>query len=120
MFALVEALWATWSPGWDYSEPRMESVKETLRTGDTLESALAYYRQTELESDGDGPGTRIGTPGLLLTGERDGCIGADLFADADEAFDARCRVVKVREAGHFLHQERAGVVADEVTRFVAE
>jgi len=45
-FALVEFLWGPWSSGWDYSPERTEAVTETLRTGDTVEHAVQYYRDT--------------------------------------------------------------------------
>lgn len=128
-FALIDVLWGLWSPGWDYPEERIETVKDTFESPGTVEAALAYYRafadqllDTAFSEDGfgdgrdGGPGIR--TPGLLIAGERDGCIGAELFADADDAFEAPCRVVSVHGAGHFMHRERPDVVSEELLRFV--
>lgn len=119
-FALVEFLWETWSPGWAYPEDRLEAVKETLRTGDTVEHALAYYRQLrEVLGDGDGAERpAIQTPTLVLAGSQDGCIGPELFEGVADAFDAPARVAVVQEAGHFLHQERPDVVHDEIQHFL--
>ena len=133
-FALIDVLWNLWSPGWDYSERRIESVKDTFERPGTVEAALAYYRQFADQlvrtppfggsgggggrGDGDSGGGGIEVPGLLVAGARDGCIGAELFADADAAFEARCRVVSVRGAGHFMHRERPDVVSEEILRFV--
>ena len=129
-FALVEFLWGTWSPSWDYSGERIESVKSTFSEGETVENALEYYRQIV------GPGVKrvltsgsiprvdqqphIRVPTLVLAGAEDGGIGPDLFERADEAFDARCRVVRVDGAGHFLHQERPDVVGEEVVSFLSD
>jgi pimeloyl-ACP methyl ester carboxylesterase len=128
-YELVEFLWGLWSPGWDYQRSRIQSVKATLDRDDTVEHALSYYRQIVGGGLKDmvrgGPpspdeGSTIDVPALLVTGARDGCIGTELFEDADRAFDADCRVLRVEEAGHFVHQERPSVVGDEVVRFLEE
>jgi pimeloyl-ACP methyl ester carboxylesterase len=126
-FELVEFLWGLWSPGWSYSRSRIQSVKATFARGDTVENALAYYRQIvggglrDLVTGGpeslDGD---LAVPALVIAGERDGCIGADLFDEADRAFAAPCRVLRVADAGHFMHQERPTVVGDEVVAFLTE
>lgn len=120
-FALVEFLWGTWSPSWDYPDDRLEAVKDTLRTGDTVEHALAYYRQLRdaVAAAGDAGPPRIETPTLVLAGANDGCIGPALFESADDALAGRSRVAVVRGAGHFLHQERPEVVTGEISSFVA-
>lgn len=146
-FALVEFLWRTWSPSWDYPEDRLEEVTETFRQPGTVEAALAYYRQfgsqvaeklfedaldrrlpdpTGAGSSGEnGAGASDGSggidvPALVIAGGEDGCIGADLFEGADEAFAGRCRCIAVRDAGHFVHRERPDVVGDEILGFVGD
>ncbi|MFD1585362.1 alpha/beta fold hydrolase [Halorientalis brevis] len=128
-FALIEVLWNLWSPGWDYDEDRIDAVTETFRTAGTVDASLSYYRQfvNPLVRDLVGSGRpdlddlpTIDVPGLVIAGENDGCIGADLFANADAAFEADCRVVEVRDAGHFMHQERPDVVGSEVASFLAD
>ncbi|WP_436903056.1 alpha/beta fold hydrolase [Halovenus halobia] len=125
-FALVEVLWALWSPGWE-DDDHIESVKETFRSEGTPEAALQYYRQfvnpavKDLARNGRPTLDSlppIDVPGLVITGEQDGCIGAELFERAAELFTAECRVVKIREAGHFMHRERPAVVAEEITQFL--
>jgi pimeloyl-ACP methyl ester carboxylesterase len=133
-FALIDLLWRLWSPGWDYPDERIEAVTETFRTPGTVEAALAYYRQFARGlmanppfgggGGGDGSGENGGgsggieTSALVVAGERDGCIGSELFAGADAAFAGACRVVAVRGAGHFMHLERPDVVAEEILTFV--
>jgi Predicted hydrolases or acyltransferases (alpha/beta hydrolase superfamily) len=137
-FALVRLLWETWSPTWDYPEARLQSVTDTFREPGTVEAALRYYRQFGRQAaeklvddalerrfragDGDGDDDNgddgLEVPGLVIAGKADGCIGHELFDDAEEAFAGRCRCVKIRGAGHFVHQERPDVVADEIVSFV--
>jgi pimeloyl-ACP methyl ester carboxylesterase len=129
-FALIEFLWGTWSPSWDYPGERIESVKATFSEGETVENALGYYRQIVgpsvrgILTSGSVPRVdrqpHIRVPTLILAGTEDGAIGPELFERADEAFDARCRVVRVNGAGHFLHQERPDVVGEEVVSFLGE
>lgn len=126
-FALIEVLWNLWSPGWDYERDHLDSVVETFEHERTPEAALQYYRQfvnpaaKRLVRDGrpsldDAP--PIDVPGLVVTGADDGCIGTDLFDHAGEVFAADCRVVRVRDAGHFVHRERPDVVGEEILAFV--
>jgi pimeloyl-ACP methyl ester carboxylesterase len=128
-FALIDVLWTIWSPGWVYPGDRIEAVKETFRTGETAENALAYYRQfinpviRDLVSNGrpdpdDTPPIEV--PGLVVAGADDGCIGADTFENAADAFEADCRVIEIRDAGHFMHQERPDVVGSEIVSFVTD
>lgn len=129
-FAFIEFLWALWSPGWDYPDERIETVKETFRTGDTVEHALQYYRDTvqgqvttlvKTLARFDTPSTDdvppITTPTLVIAGADDGCIDSTLFEHADEIIED-CRVVRVNDAGHFMHQERPEVVGDEIVEFL--
>lgn len=128
-FELVEFLWGLWSPGWDYPRSRIESVKATFDRGETVEHALEYYRQIvggsirEMVTQGppspeDSPPIKV--PTLLITGARDGCIGTELYEEAEQVFDAPCRVLRVRDAGHFVHQERPSLVGDELRRFLRD
>jgi pimeloyl-ACP methyl ester carboxylesterase len=127
-FALLEFLWATWSPSWDYPAERIESVKSTFSEGETVENAVEYYRQIvgpavrRILASGEVPAVdrepHIEVPTLVLAGTEDGGIGPALFERVDEVFDARCRVVRVPGTGHFLHQERPEAVGEEVVSFL--
>jgi pimeloyl-ACP methyl ester carboxylesterase len=120
-FALIEFLWNTWSPGWEYSNGRIEAVKDTFRMPGTVEASLAYYRQfgrqlalSIMDEGRPEPGSPLDIDALVVAGEQDGCIGPELFERADEAFTGNCRVVQVSDAGHFMHREQSDVVADEI------
>lgn len=117
-FALLEYLWSTWSPGWDWPAERLEAVRETFRRGETLEAALAYYRQLvgPLATDGGG----IAVPGLVIGGRDDGCIGIELYEGATDAFSAEARFIDVEGAGHFVHRERPELVTEEILAFLSE
>jgi pimeloyl-ACP methyl ester carboxylesterase len=120
-FALIERLWRLWSPDWNYDAAHLEAVKDTFRTGETVEAALRYYRdffdmflprrRSEQEIAG------VDVPTLVLAGAHDGCIGADLFEGVTDCFDARAELAVLNNAGHFLHAERPDAVADRILSF---
>ncbi|PSQ40528.1 alpha/beta hydrolase [Halobacteriales archaeon QS_9_68_42] len=114
-FALVEFLWGLWSPGWDYPDERIEAVKETFRT--EVSSLVGSLLRRDPPSTEDVAPVR--TPTLVIAGERDGCIGPEMFEHADEIIE-ECRVVRVRDAGHFMHQERPDVVGRELVSFLTD
>lgn len=123
-FALLERLWQLWSPNWSYGDDELEAVKETFRTGETVEAALQYYkdmfdmfvtrRRSQLGMSG------LDVPSLLLAGGSDGCISADMFEGATDCFDARAELEVLPTAGHFMHAEQPDAVADRILEFVAE
>lgn len=125
-FALIDILWGTWSPDWEYPDARIDDVKETFRTDGTVENALQYYRDTVDISPSTFAADRpsfddvppIETPTLVMFGDRDGCMGPELFEHADEIIED-CRTVRVPGAGHFLHQERPEAVTDEIAAFLS-
>lgn len=112
--AFIDTLWADWSPGWTPPPGRLDEVKATLVAPGALDAALAYYRElgrllvrhprdaAETWEVGARP---IRVPTLLMVGERDGCIGPEIFADTRGCFDAPHRVEIVPAAGHFLPLE---------------
>jgi pimeloyl-ACP methyl ester carboxylesterase len=124
-FAFIDFLWGLWSPEWDYPEARINDVKETFRAEGTVENALGYYRDTmrpPVPRFGEDRPTLedvppIETPTLVISGAQDGCIGPDLFERADEVIE-ECRVVRVPDAGHFMHQERPDAVGEEIVSFL--
>jgi pimeloyl-ACP methyl ester carboxylesterase len=120
-FALLERLWSTWSPGWDYGD-RIEEVKETFREGNAVEAALLYYRaffDDLLSKPVDAVRVRgIDVPTLLVAGPDDGCVTVSAFQDSTRCYDARAELETVGGAGHFVHAEKPDVFADRVLEFV--
>jgi pimeloyl-ACP methyl ester carboxylesterase len=103
-WAMIDALWARWSPGWTPPPGRVAEVKRTLATD--LSGPLAYYRALRRPSRADlrlllG---RAGAPTTVVAGERDGCIGIEMFDDTDD-------VVRLPGVGHFIPLEATDAVA---------
>lgn len=113
-FALVERLWRDWSPGWEIPEEQLRLVKRTLRQPGVITAALAYYRAAADPISRAAAETRrlafarVTVPTLAMTGADDGCIDTRLFDRMmrPEEWPGGLEVVRVRGAGHFLHQER--------------
>lgn len=120
-FALVERLWDMWSPAWDYTDERIEEVKETFRTENTVEAALLYYRalfEDALAVPADNMRvTGIEAPTLLVGGRNDGCVTPRAFEDCDDCYNARFKLKMIGGAGHFMHMEKPDEVADAVLKF---
>jgi len=123
-WAFIEKLWRDWSPGWDLPAAEVQSVKQTLAQPGVKKAALAYYRaMTDRRSDAaketerllSGP---IPVRTLALTGALDGCMDTRLhdLAISKDDFPAGVEVVRVENAGHFLHQERP----EEVNRLLLD
>lgn len=113
-FAFIEQLWAAWSPQWRYPSDEMDRLKETFRQPGVLRAALAYYRHLFNPLVPDWKASfrlltaRIGVPTLALTGASDECVDTRLYdlIMREEDFPRGLRVLRVPQAGHFLHQEK--------------
>lgn len=122
-FALVDRLWADWSPGYDADEDARRA-KAALRDPRCLRLAVAHYRALYADSAPDlppaSPPTVPPVPVLYLHGDQDGCIGVELTAGLAAAFPPGSRVAVVRAAGHFPQLEQPDVFNGEVLRAVDE
>ena len=113
-WSLIDKLWRDWSPGWEAPQDEMRHLKNTLSKPGVKRAALGYYRAMAGRST---TGTKktlelfrtpILVPTLALTGAQDGCIDTRLFdiAMKDEDFPGGFEVIRLPDAGHFLHQEK--------------
>ncbi len=117
-FAFLEWIWRKWSPGWTWEAEAMDDLKRAFSDDRVLDAALRYYRDTFALSDpraqrnldlSQQPNT---VPTLGLAGKLDGCIDAQVFAQAlqERDFPNGLQVELIEGAGHFLHQERPDLV----------
>ena len=121
-FAFIERLWRDWSPGWDFPQGELESLKRTLGEPGVLTAALSYYRHT-FNPPPNAPTLeevtapqQIQVPTLYLHGRDDGCISAELAEGMEAFFDKGLEKVIIEGAGHFVHQERP----EQVNRLILE
>ena len=125
-FALIDRLWAEWSPGYDLPPAERAALKAMFAAPGVVEQALAYYRQTftpsamkpewgPMAAKASGP---ISVPTLYLHGLDDGCIGVYLSEGMESQFTGGFDTLLVEEAGHFLHLEQPEVVGDAIVRFL--
>jgi pimeloyl-ACP methyl ester carboxylesterase len=119
----LEQLWQDWSPGFDATDS-LAQVRQSLGNPANLSAAIGYYREApaaepvgNLERDETGgSGNRASTlpPTLYLHGSNDGCIGANLIADAIGHLGAGSTMKVIKDSGHFLHLEKP----EEVNRHI--
>jgi len=125
-YALIDRLWADWSPGYDGAWDA-ERVKEALADPEHLAAAIGYYRAmfagppddpaaAEAQAAGN---TASPQPTLYLHGADDGCMGADLIGPVTDFLGPGSELEVVEGAGHFFHVERPDVVNLRILDFIA-
>lgn len=115
-YAGLRALMQRWSPDWTITEADMAPLKRCFATPEGMRAALAYYRQL--------PGDLLRHPGRLrqavtvpttfIHGDRDGCIGPDVFSGQEPLYVAGLETVCLNGVGHFLINEQPGRFCDAV------
>lgn len=114
-FALVDYLWADWSPGHDHAA-HIERIKQMLRQPGAFTAAISYYRAAfdpalhdpALEPLRARLGGPIAVPTLALCGGDD--LRAGPMSHQAEHFTAAYEYRELEHAGHFLHRERPAEV----------
>ncbi len=127
-FALIDALWRAWSPGWTPPPERLEAVKETFRSPGTVDASLAYYRALRPRLGSVGPWRRskrlalakLRAPAMVVAGEQDGCVGPELFVDPARDSEAPVELHVLPGLGHFMHLEDPEVIHRLILRRLAE
>ena len=125
--AIIDGLWADWSPGLDSSFYR-EKVKEALRDDGRLGLAISYYRALfDFESHSpDLAAAQAATaaptpqPMLYLHGKDCGCMGAELVDDRIlEVMGPGSEYEMLDDAGHFVHLDRPEYVNARILDFLS-
>ena len=113
-YAFVDYLWRTWSPGWDYPKDEVERVKQAFAQPGVKLGALGYYRCLLKAADPRNIEAQklmaepYQVPTLALLGETDGCMNIDVATQCmvPTDFPAGLTVQRIKDAGHFMHQEK--------------
>lgn len=132
-FAYISELWQRWSP-WSADElaqqVQLQRTIETLKQGSCLENGMAYYRYL-LNPFYLFRGSSIlqqhhlllkkrPCPCLLLVGEKDECIGAEMFQGGSEYYPhSATRLSVLENLGHFAHLENPEKVIALIKDFFA-
>lgn len=110
---LIERLWRDWSPGVDWPDAVLARVRAALDGPERIRAALAYYRALPAQllwprhaAERRRLLAPTPVPAMLVCGARDGCIGAELFADVADCYPAGLHRWCADQAGHFMHYEQ--------------
>ena len=114
-FALIDFLWADWSPGHDHTA-HVARIKDMLREPGAFTAAISYYRAAfnpahrdpALEHLRASLGKPIAVPTLALCGADD--LRAGPMSHQATHFTGDYAYVEVPAAGHFLHREQPQAV----------
>src|ERR1019366_3060888 len=109
-----------WAPDWTAPE-REETwrrAKEALSPQETLEGAIAYYRDLPL---GGAPAVeRVGAvPGLIIGGDH-ALVQEGLYGATAALLPGPSRPLIGEGAGHWPRREKAAGVIPEMLRFLSE
>lgn len=115
---LARTLWRAWSPGYDAAED-LALLADAVPDQAHARAVVSYYRALP------GRGTRPAlapplAPVLYLHGTRDGCLDPRFLTVAAARMPGKSRAALVGGAGHFVHLEQPGTVADQILGFLRQ
>src|SRR6185312_3425356 len=92
-FALLERLWADWSPGFSLPPGELAAIKRAIAAPEHTRAALGYYRALLSPPAILGESRRLlfrrtSVPALYLHGEADGCVGVELSQGVEAAYSS--------------------------------
>lgn len=119
-FALVDRLWAAWSPGFALPELLRAELKQCLAA--SMPAPLEYYRAmvrplgaaVRRLREAQDPRRRIRVPTLHLRGARDRCVGVDSGRGQERYFVGPFESRTVPGVGHFLQLEAPEAIARDI------
>lgn len=121
----IKTLWQRWSP-WSSVElkkqAQLDRTLKTLEQGACLENGMAYYRSllnpyymirgSSIIEQNRMLFKKRSLPCLLLVGEKDECIGREMFQGGTEYYPhPDTRFMEINGLGHFAHLENPEKVA---------
>lgn len=121
-----ESLWADWSPGYDARQD-IAWLRECV-TAETIAGVISPYRATfnpqfadpDAETEAAATLTAPPIPTLYLHGTDDGGLGAEIVGTAADHLPAPGSSFQMIDgAGHFLHLERPGLIADRICSWLS-
>jgi pimeloyl-ACP methyl ester carboxylesterase len=121
-YALIDALWRTWSPGFALAPQAMAQLKACLAA--SMPAPLGYYRAmvrpvaAAAARVRRAAADRVPVPTLHLQGADDGCIDVDAGAGQEAKFSGPFETRILADAGHFLANERPDEVASAVLEWL--
>lgn len=119
---VIAKLWRDWSPGWRPPPEQFAAVEATFAQPGVEEAAMRYYRALFSSPSRRWWASwkllvaRTSVPTLAMTGRLDGCVDTRLhdFGDWREDYLGPAELVRIDDAGHFLHQERPEPVNEAI------
>ena len=121
-FAYIENLIREWSPAWNFTAEDLAPLKAMWSDPTRLSAALGYYRALPagLASAASWRSFMqpLKVPVRVIYGDRDGCIGPEMFQGMEHLFTAGLELMKMPEAGHFMQLEQPSVFNAHVIEFM--
>lgn len=124
-FAIIDRLWADWSPGYTPDPGFLRSLKDCF-AADNGQAAMGYYRDSfhaRSAPEGEAASMSAGAitiPMLYFHGRDDGCLGFDLLDEQalKTSLGPQGEYVIVDGAGHFMHLEKPDEVNARIVEFL--
>jgi pimeloyl-ACP methyl ester carboxylesterase len=126
-FALLRHFRHAWSPNLQVAATVMDEIRTAYSQPGSLRAALGNYRSSALVFAGMGKEKRhdreillrqTTVPTLCFAGDVDGVFDEATFDRTPEAFTGYYELVKLKDAGHFLHLECAEEFRAKVVAFL--
>ncbi|MBE9537915.1 MAG: alpha/beta hydrolase [Proteobacteria bacterium] len=118
-FSFIRFLWRKWSPGQVLTVSEWDDLRQTFGQPGVVKAMLGYYRQNVslpqllgLKQSASSSLTKIPVANLAISGADDGCIDTRVFDHAilPEDHPMGVQFERIKDAGHFTHQEQPAVV----------
>jgi pimeloyl-ACP methyl ester carboxylesterase len=119
-YGLLDVIWRTWSPGWEYPKVMLDDVKRTFRRKGVTAAAMSYYHQRKRppEDEARVENLEFSMPTLMVGGITDGCATAGMFKSCDTSKYVGGFKLAMLESGHFPQRENPVALCAELIPFL--